>query len=914
MKGILPFFFIFYLLVIALNPCLSAPLCVVVNDTSSITNQNPDSKTKHKKSALRKNKNSKQLSFRDSSNTTAYNDTIPDKKKDKKQTRRARLKNKTAQSKESATNAIDTVKSNASASARNYSKDSLKVDLSKSDTLLKLKYEETKEVNKSRLSQYSKDSLKNKLNVTDSSLLKAKDDFVRNNLTLDSSKKDKLVADQKAKLKNKKDALNQLVPHKPSSYFDRTTGTVNVGYDYGVVPFVVGGKTPSGFVRTDGNLGFDVLKIPVQFNYYYANIKNISGLNNYFRLSLDVPKYKENAQLKLNDEVQGLKSNLGELYSSRQLLEQKILYLKTIQNQKNFNTSELTQQLNSEKITPSSYSQTLGDTSGMLSNLKNSGNTKLPSTDSLQTKNYSDSLNQLSKEDETVVKAKKMQQRADSVNQVIQKYKSEKDKIQGQIEEINQKIKMLQHPDSISNPMLAKYKKYNILDYVKKLEIGLCYPDYSTFLISGSGVKGLNLEMQKSKLYFAFTYGKTINNLLFSNNVVQNNLQNVRNLYNFFDFREVSSGRRVTAFKLGFGAKEKSHFHAGFLYGIGQNSYQFTSENAPTNAIEKEKNYVIELDGKYVFNSKFTLDLIYGKSYLQQITEPDSDKGFHAISKSNQHTNAGLGRFTASLNSTRIQLTSRYVDPYFKSFGVGFMRSDNFRYELKVDQTISRKLKIGASYKKEQDNLLHINYLTTNLQTLNSYFTYRPVRQLTVRFSFSPVLQRVNSEDKIVRIENKNYISSAIVSYSPKLKKNQTTFTLLYNYFKLYDGIQNSIYQNYSFVNSLSIGEFKNEFALSYFDSNIPDSTVTSFMLYSDDISIRLKKKYVITLGGKLSQSKTGSIQTGYNLKVYVPIKKYFAFELSGEKIVLGDFYNNYLLEQIDKFPYYMYAKLIFNW
>jgi hypothetical protein len=847
----------------------------------------------------------------DSSSTASLSDSSASKKKQHpvKLSKRSRKKKK-AESDAALKLKLDSLKEDNKSRAKEYTKDSLHVEISKADTLLKEKLGTIKEENRKSLSVYSKDSLKNKFSYLDTSISKAKDDFVREMFSMDSTKKDKIIAQKKELLQKKKQELISGKLKKDKNYFERTNGNVNLGYDYGVVPFVVGGKTPSGFMRSDGSMGLDILKIPVIFNYYYASVKNITGLNNFFRLSLDVPKYKENALNKLNEEEQELKSNLKELYSSSQLLEQKILYLKAIQNKTNFSSSLLPKGYPGTDINNSDYENEFEDS---LTNAKIDIKNKL-STNTLPDSLKSDSLDKYKNQEDKKEELKKAQQKADSINQVLKKYQVQKEKVQNQIEEVNKKMKMIHYPDSFATQMGSKYKKLGILDNIKKFEIGLCYPDYSTFLISGSGVKGVNLELQKSQLFFAFTYGKTINNLLFTNNVIQNNLQNVRNLFNFFDFNEVNNSRRVTAIKLGIGAKDKSHIHAGFLYGIGQNSYQVFSENTSSLSIDKEKNYVVEIDGKYQFNKKYTLDVVYGKSFLQQNSSTDSTRGLSALLKSNQNTNAALARFTAALGSTRIQLSSRYVDPFFRSFGVGFMRSDNFRYEIKVDHTLSSKLKIGASYKREQDNLLQLNFITTNLQTVNTYASYRPVRQLTLRFSFSPVLQRVNSEDKTIRLENRNYISNAIISYSPRLKHNSTTFTALYNYFQLYDGKQNSIYQNYSFVNTLTVGEFKNELAVSYFDSNIPDSLVTNSLLYSDDVSLRVKKKYILSVGAKLSQNKSGAIQTGYTAKVNIPLTKYMAIELSGEKVVLGDFYNNVLLEQIDKFPYFFFGKLIFNW
>ena len=53
----------------------------------------------------------------------------------------------------------------------------------------------------------------------------------------------------------------------------------------------------------------------------------------------------------------------------------------------------------------------------------------------------------------------------------------------------------------------------------------------------------------------AFTYGKTNNTIMTTNNIIQNQLQTARNFYNFFDFNNVKDSRKITALKLGYGKK-----------------------------------------------------------------------------------------------------------------------------------------------------------------------------------------------------------------------------------------------------------------------------------------------------------------------------------------------------------------------
>ena len=52
----------------------------------------------------------------------------------------------------------------------------------------------------------------------------------------------------------------------------KTNGFVSLGYDYGAIPFANINKFPSGFFRTEGNVGVSIKNIPVNANFYYTTL------------------------------------------------------------------------------------------------------------------------------------------------------------------------------------------------------------------------------------------------------------------------------------------------------------------------------------------------------------------------------------------------------------------------------------------------------------------------------------------------------------------------------------------------------------------------------------------------------------------------------------------------------------------
>ena len=402
-----------------------------------------------------------------------------------------------------------------------------------------------------------------------------------------------------------------------------------------------------------------------------------------------------------------------------------------------------------------------------------------------------------------------------------------------------------------------------------------------------------------------------------TNNLIQNQLQTGRNLYNFFDFNNVQNSRKIAAMKFGIGKKEGSHFYAGFLYGLGLPSYVSASTQTTV-----EKNLVVELDGRIALNKSNSLDLIYGKSALYQqdgsIVINSENSGSQSL-LSKYRSNGGLVRFTSQIKKTKTKITAtgKIVDPFFNSYGVGFMRSDNIRYELKVDQDLTSKIKFSGSYRKDRDNILNTFSYTTDLQTIGATLTMKLSKRFTAKASFMPVIQNITSKDSSSQNSHHvNNISNVVMTYSPKTKKINTFVTAMFSYYAL-SGTngQSTNFQNFN-INSTTIfnPHIKVNFAFNYFLNNDSDSLNNSTTMVSGDISYMIPKGATFTLGAKYAYNNIIKEQTGGLLKINFPIIRHIHLEVYGEKLVLGDFYNSYNISEIKRFPYYCYGKMIVTW
>ncbi|MFZ5552556.1 MAG: hypothetical protein ACOZCO_05540, partial [Bacteroidota bacterium] len=504
------------------------------------------------------------------------------------------------------------------------------------------------------------------------------------------------------------------------------SGQISLGYDYGYIPFAQNLTVPSGYFKTEGNFSFLVKELPFNATFFYTDLKNITGLNNYFRVSFDLQSYKQRLRERATSQVEKYTKKISELQKHYQLNQQKLGYFSHVNSNIDSYFKKYYQQnfLSAKNINVDSLQPDLPD--------------------SISTTYVQNPLEIDSAQYEQIYSHYR-----DSIQGRYSELQSQAENITNEIDHLKKLSGQLSHPDPNSlintDSLIYRNKIEKWFSHVRKLDVGLCYPSYSTFLVNNIPVKGINFEYENNNRFYAFTAGTTINNLLFTNNIIQNNLQNTQNLFNFFDFNNLQQGRRIISGKAGIGKKEGDHIFIGALYAIGQQSYYYDStQTVINNHTPKEHNVVIELDGSYQVKKWFTLNLVYGKSSIR----PLHDESDTTNSNLNQlfspfRSNAAMGKAIFSLAKIKSTITfsGRWVDPFFRSYGVGFMRSDNFRYEIKTDHQIGKKIKAGLFYRKDENNLLNLFSYTTILHSGGINLQYKLNKHISLRGNFNPVFQ-----------------------------------------------------------------------------------------------------------------------------------------------------------------------------
>ncbi|HWY99103.1 MAG TPA: hypothetical protein VNY36_08465, partial [Bacteroidia bacterium] len=165
-------------------------------------------------------------------------------------------------------------------------------------------------------------------------------------------------------------------------------------------------------------------------------------------------------------------------------------------------------------------------------------------------------------------------------------------------------------------------------------------------------------------------------------------------------------------------------------------------------------------------------------------------------------------------------------------------------------------------------------------------------------------------------ILNHNSICNGVLTYAPVTHGINTAFNLSYNYYKLTTDTQTVELQNFSFSNLTRFkNSLSNNISVSWFKASPADSLNNDVWMMSDELGFTFKHGLMINVGGKAAYSPLNySWQYGYLFKIKIPLVKHLSCDISGEKLVLGDFYNSFDILQIEKFPYIMQGRITMTW
>lgn len=318
---------------------------------------------------------------------------------------------------------------------------------------------------------------------------------------------------------------------------------------------------------------------------------------------------------------------------------------------------------------------------------------------------------------------------------------------------------------------------YSYLLSVKKLDLGTFDPNYTTLVLSGVSLTGINTEINPGLFYGALTWGTTVNNFA-----------------NPFS-KDINGGRSIFAVRAGIGRTESMLLSVSVLKGTDYSDNVVKDTNY--SYYLPQSNYVIGGDFKYKFQKNYEAGFEYAKSMNEEIAKEtkNSTEQLSSLVNPNQskYSNAWLAYMNANIEETgtKISLLTRVIDPFFYSFGTPYLRKDNFKIEAKTEQTILKK-QITASlrYRRDEDNIYQLKEGTainnTFIYTLNIKFKNYPFLILT----YSPNYQSTFDAIRKQQFSSKVLLYNITAGYTKQNKK--VVSTSIANYSKQYNSTSNS--------------------------------------------------------------------------------------------------------------------------
>jgi hypothetical protein len=701
-------------------------------------------------------------------------------------------------------------------------------------------------------------------------------------------------------------------------FIPEISGQIAIGYDAGQFAnyFMPDNLRPMHVFHTEGSLKTDIAKLPFQIAYRYATVKNPIGINNYFRVSFDTERFKQ--QPKLNEakvqEVMG--EQFKAIAAQKGELNGKLGYTELLKEQLKLKIErELdAQQERLKAIALSKVDAELAQTDSI-------------ATDSLMNLSTAkrDSIQQVIDSEKAFYASSKQQ--ADSLQLAFETKKSQIEQLKQQVDTVQFYIDKLANfrnqLDSLERNLLSQKetwmalskgvtaKNLQSLGLFKKLDIGLSYPKTSALSKNSIPVKGIDLEIQKGKLYAALTAGVTMNNLMVTNNALQNSLQNTSNLFNQFDFQQISQQRLLIFAKTGYGEKEKTHAFIGVRFmnkGVETGFSADTTENTAPAA-------GIELDTRWVpsFSKGTAFDLVYGKT-SKTLQAQDSLRNSPFVSLfSSDRTHTALLRATQQFSKIHSSLIAslRFLDADTDMASMGVLQPNNLRYEIQTRHKLSGSTQLGFIYRSDQDNVNQISDTTRKVAMYGMNINSVLFENINASGTFNYMNQQFRVPSSIPQALN--YMASLSVSGNYEILKVKQVSSLQTDFYKITTSQGETQLKHIGFDQSTRFEDGKNTFTLAYFNASLPDTSGQNTTWLVQEAFAFKRKKLDYSIGVKLANSSKYGVQFGGHLGLQYAWTSQLNLQMRIEKLILGDFYNTYDPTRFERFPFYIQTSLTYQ-
>lgn len=493
-----------------------------------------------------------------------------------------------------------------------------------------------------------------------------------------------------------------------SETFIQTRGEVEYSYLHGYAWEYANAGFPADINTFSGR--FDVTLgglMPIQTSWHLSNYPYLNGSPNTFSISLNMEELKKN--LLKHNSLQSYQ-NVADLDKLNSELDS----LLSIKRYHMFRQSEVQNSLDHLDI---------------------------PNTISIGEVGY----------DENVAEHLAMQ---DSLQMDIDQHQHTIDQLSALAQELSDKVQWLEQMNDNAIPenpdtQIKGAGLMNILQAVKRLDIGSFEPSRSALHTQGVPMRGFQLELDNEKFYALVAHGKTVKRF---RNTWSPNTQDQSNVLNDIDLFHTDGNNapgKVTIYRVGTGSTNSTHLHVGLLHG---NEELLPTENA--RSTYDEKNIAAHADIKYEIDRHRSISGSYARSYTwvderAQEGSNDSLGILDHLFKDEGNDAFALkfdGRFPKT--KTKVAMEMLRVGPLYNSMAVAFLRKDQQRYKGVLAQGIGRKFNSRWIYRRT-DYKPQGSGTNVNVQTIILRLRYKLNKKTKVMLLGSFGTQDVTSSENI---------------------------------------------------------------------------------------------------------------------------------------------------------------------
>jgi hypothetical protein len=661
-----------------------------------------------------------------------------------------------------------------------------------------------------------------------------------------------------------------------SGFFEST-------YFYGIPQGMNSSIGMGGGLITNGNFSIDLGKTPLKFEFRYLEPALAPGTDNFFRLSFDSEKYKEN--MKLQKDLK-LKVNEGIVDSLRSERVNSIKKLIAIDNE------ALQQPLGIDKDSIIISKPDLSTGFNGIPSLERPN-----ATIDLNVRNQVESHMQDSVEFESLqlgnnsTTLDSIGNRADSLRMSIVKYEHELN--------IREKYRKQVTSGSVNGIVKGRASKFeDIASRIDKLQVGQINPSFRNLIVAGLPMNGFLLKyVSKEKKEYHFIHGQLIainpiystTQIKFLNGFIQDFVPTSRNI-----------GDRISA--LSFSIVKNDFLDISFTGLFAEDRYSNTAVPNSGDVNSRNGAYGILLRKRTLRHGEFVLEIAQS-SFINSSMSAENTNGERTLS-------GGCGRFEWSLNTKdnkfKLKAQSKLTTPQFLSLANPFLRGDQWRSDMHTQIKISKKIQVEAGLGQISSNLINNKYGVISNFIYKTGFTLRPSKQLLSKiiFNYSEISKRFEMFNGPKEVQTRIAQVLLSSSYNKRVKNNYYNYNISINYFRsINDTLSDFLLDNRLFWDAEieKLGLISAEIGV--INSRL-DNELEKYSLFGASLSKVVGDKLNLLVGSRLTSHKLNQWNVGWKLELVKRFRRNVSFSMSAERIVLDGFIDSEMKKVYSEFPY----------